>query len=84
MTNSPVLPDLSSLTEVQHTAVAYMTQREAAALIGRALDSANDRLAAAIASGVVSVPIFHLEDIARIEANWSSGKEAHVSGAMRT
>ena len=75
------LPDLSSLTEAPRTAVAYMAQREAAALIRRALDGASDRIAAAIAKGgFVSVPIFHLEDIARIEANWSPGKDGHVSG----
>lgn len=77
------VPDLSSLTEEQLTAVAYMAQREAAALIRRALHGANDRLAAAIASGVMSVPVFHLEDIARIEANWSSGKASQLSGAAR-
>ena len=82
---SPVssLPDLSSLTEEQRTAVAYMAQREAAALIRRALDGANDRLAAAIASGVMSVPVFHLEDIARIEANWSPGTWGDLSGEDR-
>lgn len=64
------LPDLSSLSEEQRTAVAYMAQREAAALVRRALDGANDRLAAAIASGVMSVPIFHLEDIAALEARY--------------
>ena len=72
-------PDLSSLSEEQRSAVAYMAQREAAALIRRALDGANERIAAAIASGTVRVPIFHLEEVARIAAYWSPGKATHVS-----
>jgi len=74
------LPDLSSLTEEQRSAVAYLAQREAAALIRRAFDGANERLSFALQGGMVKLPIFHLEDIARIEANWSSGKATHVSG----
>lgn len=73
-------PDLSSLTEEQRSAVAYLAQRESAALIARAFDGANERLAFALHGGMVKLPIFHLEDIARIEANWSSGKATHVSG----
>lgn len=76
-------PDLSSLTEEQRSAVVYLAQREAAALIRRALFGANERLAAAVRDGMVKLPIFHLEDIARIEGNWSSGKATHVSGGGR-
>jgi len=84
MTRLDAMPDLSSLSEEQRSAVAYMAQREAATLVTNALDGANARIAAAIARGVVSIPIFHLEDIAQIEANWSSGKEGHVSGVVRS
>jgi len=75
-----MIPDLSSLSEEQRSAVAYMAQREAAALIRRAFEGANERLASALQGGMVRLPIFHLEDIAQIEANWSSGKVTHVSG----
>lgn len=75
-----LFPDLSSLSEEQRTAVAYMAQREAAAPIGRDLAGASDKIDRALRDGVVNVPIFHLNDIARIEANWSSGKFVAVSG----
>lgn len=77
---APRLPDLSSLSEEQRSAVAYMAQREAAALIRRALEGADQRIASAIANSTVMIPIFHLEEVAQIEANWSSGKATHVSG----
>lgn len=78
-----ILPDLSSLTEEQRSAVAYLAQREAAALIGRALAGSSERINRALLDGVLNVPIFHLQDIARIEANWSSGKAADITdGAL--
>jgi len=73
------LPDLSSLSEEQRSAVAYMAQREAAALIRRALEGAHYRILAAVRGAPVLLPIFHLEDVARIEAAWSPGKETYVS-----
>jgi len=78
-----ILPDLSSLTEEQRSAVAYLAQREAAALIGRALAGASERINRAFRDGVVNIPIFHLQDIARIEANWSPGKAVDTTdGAL--
>ena len=64
------LPDLSSLSEEQRSAVAYMAQREAAALIRRALEGANERIELALHGGMLKLPIFHLDDIARIEARY--------------
>jgi len=77
------LPDLSSLSEDQRSAVAYLAQREAAALIRRALAGASEKINRALREGVVNVPIFHLEDIAQIEANWSSGKAFSLSDRDR-
>lgn len=74
------LSDLSSLAEEQRTAVAYMAQREAAALICRARNGVNERIATAIAAGTLLVPVFHLENVAQIERNWSSGKATDVTG----
>lgn len=64
------LPDLSSLSEEQRSAVATMAQREAAALISRALEGANERIELALHGGMLKLPIFHLDDIARIEARY--------------
>lgn len=63
-------PDLSSLTEEQRSAVAYMAQREAAALVRQALDGANERIELALRGGMLKLPIFHLEEIARIEGRY--------------
>lgn len=72
-------------TPEQQAEIARIAEIRAAGLVGQTLHGAAERIVSALMGGsVVVLPLLHLVDIARLEANWSSGKQAHVSGAMRT
>lgn len=51
----------------------------AARLIAKALAGSHDRIAAAVRGAPVLVPIFHLDEIARLAAGSSAGKADNIS-----
>ena len=57
-----------ALTSEQQQMIARIAEERAAHLIAQALAGAHERLAAAIASTVVMLPVVHAEDVIQMEA----------------
>jgi hypothetical protein len=72
-------------TPEQEAEIARIAEIRAAAMVGQALHGAAERIASALMDGpVVLLPLLHMTDIAAQRPGTSSGKEAHVSGAVQS
>lgn len=68
-------------TPEQQAEIARIAEIRSAAMVGKALHGAAERIASALMGGpVVVLPLLHMTDIAAQSGTVSSGKETHVTG----